>query len=99
MRRKILKCEQDKENPHAVKCGEGLQICTEHGRFAVATLLIVNEQGKTQAYSVRRKILKCEQDKENPHAVKRGEGLQICTEHGRFAVATLLIVNEQGESR
>ena len=43
---KILKCEQDKENAYAVKCEEGFQICTEHGRFAVATLLIVNEQGE-----------------------------------------------------
>ncbi|MBE7067981.1 MAG: hypothetical protein E7381_01625 [Clostridiales bacterium] len=32
--------------PYAVKCGEGLQICAEHGRFADATLLSVNEQGK-----------------------------------------------------
>ncbi|MBE7068163.1 MAG: hypothetical protein E7381_02560 [Clostridiales bacterium] len=34
-----------------------------------------------------------------PFAVKRGEGLQICAEHGRFADATLLSVNERGEYR
>ena len=36
----------DREEHTLVKCGEGLQICAEHGRFAAATLLAVNEQGE-----------------------------------------------------
>ena len=44
--RELVTEQQRHGFPHAVKCGEGLQICAEHGRFADATLLSVNERGE-----------------------------------------------------